>query len=200
MSSEGLPGDERLLEWAHRHAYESRLRPRLHALESGVPYGSAALVYACSACSRSGGRRTAARPLRAMAAGVVAWIVSNVLKLAVERPRPCLHSSRADTHSFPEGPGMVLAAVAVAIWPRSRPIALVAVVCALADARRPARLRQPLAERPARRLDPRRAVRSRSSRASPALARAREARPVGNSPLRGGVSWVRCTFLSWSPK
>lgn len=29
---------------------------------------------------------------------------------------------------------MVLAAIAVAIWPRSRPIALIAAVCAVADA------------------------------------------------------------------
>jgi hypothetical protein len=42
----GLPGEARFLEWAHRRAYESRVGPRLHALESGVPYGSAVLVYA----------------------------------------------------------------------------------------------------------------------------------------------------------
>ena len=45
-SGSGLPGEERFLEWAHRRAYESRVGPRLHALESGVPYGSAVLVYA----------------------------------------------------------------------------------------------------------------------------------------------------------
>jgi membrane-associated phospholipid phosphatase len=72
--------------------------------------------------------------LRAMAAGAVAWIVSDIAKLVVERPRPCLHQLSCGTHSFPEGPGTVLIAVAVAIWPRSRAIALVAVVCALADA------------------------------------------------------------------
>ena len=54
--------------------------------------------------------------------------------LIVERPRPCLHQLSCGTHSFPEGPGMVLAAVAVAIWPTSRAITLVAAVCALADA------------------------------------------------------------------
>ena len=45
-SGSGLPGEERFLEWAHRRAYESRVGPRLHALESGVPYASAVLVYA----------------------------------------------------------------------------------------------------------------------------------------------------------
>jgi membrane-associated phospholipid phosphatase len=130
----GLPGDGRLLNWAHRHAYESRLRPRLHALETAVPYGSAALVYALLvllALRRPADRSPA---LRAMAAGVVAWIASDVVKLLVERPRPCLHQLSCGTHSFPEGPGMVLAAVAVAIWPRSRALALVAGACALADA------------------------------------------------------------------
>jgi membrane-associated phospholipid phosphatase len=130
---EGLPGEGRLLNWAHRQAYESRLRPRLHALESGVPYASAALVYcllALFALRRAEDRGPA---LHAMAAGVVAWIASDVLKLIVERPRPCLDQLSCGTHSFPEGPGMVLAAVAVAIWPRSRAIALLAVVCALAD-------------------------------------------------------------------
>jgi membrane-associated phospholipid phosphatase len=130
----GLPGERRLLDWAQRHAYESPLGPRLHALESAVPYGGAALVYgllAVLALRREDGRSPA---LRAMAAGVVAWLVSDVAKLLVERPRPCLHSISCGTHSFPEGPGMVFAAIAVAIWPRSRPIALVAVICALADA------------------------------------------------------------------
>jgi membrane-associated phospholipid phosphatase len=130
----GLPGEARFLEWAHRRAYESRVGPRLHALESGVPYGSAVLVYAllgALALKRPDERGPA---LTAMAAGVVAWISSNVLKLAVERPRPCLHFVSCGNHSFPEGPGMVLAAIAVAIWPRSRPIALVAVACALTDA------------------------------------------------------------------
>ena len=92
---------------------------------------------------------------------------------------------------------MVLAALAVAIWPTSRAIALVAVACALADA----------------------AVQLGYGshwpsdllgawvlgglcgfvvpRAAGQLARARG---KGNSPLGGGVSWVRCTFLSWSPK
>jgi membrane-associated phospholipid phosphatase len=131
---EGLPGEGRLLEWAHRQAYESRLRPRLHALESGVPYGSAGLVYcllAVLALRRIGYRGPA---LRAMAAGVAAWIASNAVKLIVERPRPCLHELSCGHHSFPEGPGMVLAAVAVAIWPSSRGIALIAVTCALVDA------------------------------------------------------------------
>ena len=131
---QGLLGEGRLLNWAHRQAYESRLRPRLHALESAVPYGGAGLVYillALLALRRMDDRSPA---LRAMAAGVVAWITSNVVKLIVERPRPCLHELSCGTHSFPEGPGMVLAAVAVAIWPRSRAIALIAVICALADA------------------------------------------------------------------
>jgi membrane-associated phospholipid phosphatase len=131
---EGQPGEERLVRWAHRQAFESRLRPRLHQLETAVPYGSAALVYgllALLALRRPADRGAA---VRAMAAGVAAWIVSDVVKLLVERPRPCLHQLSCGTHSFPEGPGMVLAAVAVAIWPRSRAIALVAVVCALADA------------------------------------------------------------------
>jgi hypothetical protein len=130
----GLPGEERIVRWAHEHAYGSRVRPRLHALETAVPYGSAALVYgllAVLALRRDENRRPA---LRAMAAGVVAWIASNVAKLVVERPRPCLDQLSCGTHSFPEGPGVVLIALAVAIWPRSRAIALVAVVCALADA------------------------------------------------------------------
>jgi membrane-associated phospholipid phosphatase len=131
--SEGLPGEARLVRWAHRHAYESRLRPRLHALESAIPYGGAALLLCLLGwlALRHDEDRSAA--LRAMAAGAVAWIVSHVVKLLVERPRPCLHQLSCGTHSFPEGPGMVFAAVAVAIWPKSRPITLVAVGCALAD-------------------------------------------------------------------
>jgi membrane-associated phospholipid phosphatase len=132
--SEGLPGDARLLDWVHRHAYESLLRPRLHALETAVPYGSAALVYcllAVLALRRPDDRSPA---LRAMAAGVVAWLVSDAVKLIVERPRPCVPQLSCGTHSFPEGPGMVLAALAVASWPHSRAIALVAVVCGLTDA------------------------------------------------------------------
>jgi undecaprenyl-diphosphatase len=131
---EGLPGEGRLLRWAHREAYESRLRPRLHALETAVPYGGAALVYcllALLALRRLDDRSAA---LRAMVAGIAAWIVSGIAKLLVERPRPCLHQLSCGTHSFPEGPGMVLAAVAVAIWPSSRTLALVAALCALADA------------------------------------------------------------------
>ena len=135
MSSDwGLPGDGRLLNWVHQHAYDSRLRPRLHALETGVPYGSALLVYALLAWLAVRREEDRSPALRAMAAGVVAWLVSDVVKLAVERPRPCVHSLSCGTHSFPEGPGMVLAAVAVAIWPRSRPLAVVAGVCAVADA------------------------------------------------------------------
>jgi membrane-associated phospholipid phosphatase len=128
-----LPGEERLLEWAHRRAFESRLRPRLHTLETALPYGGCALVYCLLGFLAL---RTATRgpALRAMAAGVVGWILSDALKVLVERPRPCIDRLACGTHSFPEGPGMVLAAVAVAIWPSSRPIALVAVVCAGADA------------------------------------------------------------------
>jgi membrane-associated phospholipid phosphatase len=131
--SDGLLGEGRLLDWAHRQAYDSRLRPRLHALETAVPYGSALLVYALLALLALRRAEDRSPALRAMAAGVVAWIVSDVVKLVVERPRPCLHQLSCGTHSFPEGPGMVLAAVAVAIWPRSRAIALVAAVCAVAD-------------------------------------------------------------------
>ena len=132
--SSSVPGDGRLLEWVYRHAHESRFRPRLHLLESAVPYSGAAVVYgllSLLAFRREDDRGPA---VRAMAAGVVAWILSNALKLAVERPRPCLDAVSCGNHSFPEGPGMVLAAVAVAIWPRSRPIAIVAAVWALADA------------------------------------------------------------------
>ncbi|HET6173457.1 MAG TPA: phosphatase PAP2 family protein [Gaiellales bacterium] len=131
--TKGLPGEERLVLWANRHAYESRLRPRLHALETAVPYGGAALLYCLLgllALRRIDDRSPA---LRAMAAGVAAWILSDLLKLLVERPRPCLHQLSCGTHSFPEGPGMVFAAVAVAIWPTSRGITAVAVVCALVD-------------------------------------------------------------------
>ena len=132
--TEGLPGEERLVGWAHRHAYESRLRPRLHALETAVPYTSAAIVYGLLALLALRRIEDRGPALRAMAAGVVAWILSDIVKLIVERPRPCLHQLSCGTHSFPEGPGMVLAAAAVAIWPTSRAIALVAAVCALADA------------------------------------------------------------------
>jgi membrane-associated phospholipid phosphatase len=131
--SSGLPGEGRFVRWAHERAYDSRLRPRLHLLESTVPYGGAALVYVLLGvlALRERTRRPA---LRAMAAGVVAWITSDVLKILFERQRPCLHPYSCGTHSFPEGPGMVLAALAVAIWPTSRGIAAVAAVCALADA------------------------------------------------------------------
>ena len=132
--TEIVPGEGRLLNWAHREAYESRLRPHLHALETAVPYGSAALVYGLLGLLALRREEDRSPALRAMAAGVVAWILSNVLKLAVERPRPCLHQFSCGIHSFPEGPGMVLAAVGVAIWPRSRAITAVAAVCALADA------------------------------------------------------------------
>ena len=131
---EALPGEERIVRWAHRHAYESRLRPRLHALETAVPYGGAALVFCLLGLLAVRKIEDRSAALRAMTAGVVAWILSDVAKLLVERPRPCLHQLSCGNHSFPEGPGTVLAAVAVAIWPRSRAIALVAVACALADA------------------------------------------------------------------
>lgn len=131
---DGLPGEGRLVRWAHREAYESRLRPRLHALETAVPYGGAALVYCLLGLLALRRLEDRSAALRAMAAGIAAWIVSGIAKLLVERPRPCLHQLSCGTHSFPEGPGMVLAAVAVAIWPNSRAIALVAVLCALADA------------------------------------------------------------------
>jgi membrane-associated phospholipid phosphatase len=130
----GLPGEERLVRWAHRHAYGSRLRPHLHALETAVPYGGAVLVYGLLGLLALRRVEDRSPALRAMAAGVVAWIVSDVVKLLVERPRPCLHQLACGTHSFPEGPGMVFAAVAVAIWPKSRAITLVSAVCALADA------------------------------------------------------------------
>jgi membrane-associated phospholipid phosphatase len=129
----GLPGDERLLVWAHRHAYDSRLRGRLHLLESAVPYGGCALVYCLlGVLALRDATRSAA--LRAMSAGVAAWLASDILKFLVDRPRPCLTRFSCGPQSFPEGPGMVLAAVAVAVWPSSRPIAVVAVLCALADA------------------------------------------------------------------
>jgi membrane-associated phospholipid phosphatase len=129
----GLPGDERLLSWAHRQAYASHLRGRLHVLEAGIPYGGCALVYCLLGllALRDETRRAA---LGAMAAGVVAWLVSDVLKEVVERPRPCLDRFACGGPSFPEGPGMVLAAIAVAVWPTSRPIAAIAALCALADA------------------------------------------------------------------
>ena len=130
----GLPGEGRLLRWMHGHAYETRFQPRFRQLESIVPYGGAALVY-CLLVLLAARREDDRGPaVRAMAAGVVAWLVSDVLKLLVERPRPCLDMVGCGHHSFPEGPGMVFAAIAVAIWPRSRAIAAVAVACALADA------------------------------------------------------------------
>jgi membrane-associated phospholipid phosphatase len=129
----GLPGDERLLLWAHRRAHDSRLRPHLSALETAIPYGGCALIYGLLGllALRDATRGPA---LRAMAAGVAAWILSNVLKLIVARPRPCLTQFTCGQHSFPEGPGMVLAAIAVAIWPTSRPLAVLAAVCAVVDA------------------------------------------------------------------
>jgi membrane-associated phospholipid phosphatase len=129
----GLPGEARLLEWAHRRAYDSRLRPRLHTLETAIPYGSCALVY-CLLGFLALRDATRAAALRAMAAGVVAWILSDILKLVVARPRPCVTPFSCGPQSFPEGPGMVLAAVAVAIWPTSRALAVLAALCAVADA------------------------------------------------------------------
>jgi membrane-associated phospholipid phosphatase len=129
----GLPGEGRLLEWAHRRAFESRLRPRLHTLETAIPYSGCALVY-CLLGFLALRDATRGPAVRAMVAGVAAWIVSDALKVLVERPRPCLDQLSCGTHSFPEGPGMVLAAVAIAILPSSRPIAIVAAVCAVADA------------------------------------------------------------------
>ena len=52
----------------------------------------------------------------------------------VDRPRPCLTRFSCGGNSFPEGPEMVLAAIAVAVWQSSRPIAVIAALCALADA------------------------------------------------------------------
>jgi membrane-associated phospholipid phosphatase len=129
----GLPGERRLLEWAHRHAYASRLGPHLPALETAVPYGSAALVYGLLAMVALRRERDRGAALVAMATGVMAWIASDLAKLIVERPRPCLNHISCGSHSFPEGPGAVLVAMAVAIWPRSRALAAVAVLCALAD-------------------------------------------------------------------
>jgi len=131
--SSSLPGEGRFVRWAHERAYDSSLRPRLHLLESTVPYGGAAIVYLLLGllALRDATRRPA---LHAMAAGVVAWITSDALKILFERQRPCLHPYSCGIHSFPEGPGMVLAALAVAIWPTSRGITAVAAVCALADA------------------------------------------------------------------
>jgi undecaprenyl-diphosphatase len=131
---EGLPGELRLLQWSHRHAAESRLGSRLHQLETAVPYGSAAVVYCLLAGLALHWPESRGAALRAMAAGVVAWLVSDIAKALVSRPRPCLHPFACGSQSFPEGPGMVLSALAVAIWPTSRTIALVAAGCALADA------------------------------------------------------------------
>jgi membrane-associated phospholipid phosphatase len=132
--SEGLPGEQRLLQWAHRHAAESRLGPRLHQLDTAVPYASAALVYCLLGWVALQWPESRAAALRAMAAGLVAWIASDIVKLLVARPRPCLTQFVCGSHSFPEGPGMVLVALAVAIWPTSRAITLVAAGCAVADA------------------------------------------------------------------
>ncbi len=131
---QGLPGEERLLHWAHRRAYASPLGPRLHALETAVPYGGAALVYALLALLALKREQDRGPALVAMGTGVVAWIASDVAKLIVERPRPCLDQISCGTHSFPEGPGVVLVAIAVAICPRSRSLAAIAGLCALADA------------------------------------------------------------------
>jgi undecaprenyl-diphosphatase len=132
--SAGLPGERRLLEWVGRQTYDSPLRGRLHALETGVPYGGAALVY-CLLGLLALRRREDRRPaLVAAAAGVLGWVASDAVKLLVERSRPCIEGHACGGHSFPEGPGTVLVAIAVAIWPHSRAVALVAGVCALADA------------------------------------------------------------------
>jgi membrane-associated phospholipid phosphatase len=131
---DGLPGEERLLLWAHRHAIESRFGPRLHQLETGVPYGSAAVIYCLLGWLALQWPEARGAALRAMGAGVVAWITSDIVKALVARPRPCLHQYVCGSQSFPEGPGTVLIALAVAIWPTSRTIALIAVGCALLDA------------------------------------------------------------------
>jgi membrane-associated phospholipid phosphatase len=130
----GLPGEERFLRWAHTHAVDSRLGPRLHQLETVVPYSSAALVYCLLAWLALQRPESRGAALRAMAAGAVAWLLSDAAKALVARPRPCLHQLVCGSQSFPEGPGMVLSALAVAIWPSSRTIALIATGCALADA------------------------------------------------------------------
>jgi membrane-associated phospholipid phosphatase len=131
---DGLPGEERLLQWAHRHAVDSRFGPRLHQLETAVPYGSATVVYCLLAWLALVSPQSRGAALRAMAAGVVGWITSDIVKALVSRPRPCLHQFVCGSQSFPEGPGTVLMALAVAIWPTSRTIALIAAACALADA------------------------------------------------------------------
>jgi undecaprenyl-diphosphatase len=131
---EGLPGEERLLRWAHRQALDSPFGSRLHQLETAVPYGSAAVVYCLLAWLALQWPESRSAALRAMAAGVVAWITSDVVKVLVSRPRPCLHQFVCGSQSFPEGPGTVLVALAVAIWPTSRTIALIAAAGALADA------------------------------------------------------------------
>jgi membrane-associated phospholipid phosphatase len=129
-----LPGDERLVLWAHRHAVESRFGPRLSQLETAVPYGSATVLYCLLAWLALEWPESRGAALRAMVAGVVAWVASDVVKALVARPRPCLHEFACSSGSFPEGPGTVLVALAVAIWPTSRTIALLAAACALADA------------------------------------------------------------------
>jgi membrane-associated phospholipid phosphatase len=131
---EGLPGEERLLQWAHRQAVDSPLRPHLHQLETAVPYGSATVIYCLLAWLALQWPESRGAALRAMAAGVAGWIASDIVKLLVSRPRPCLHQFVCGSQSFPEGPGTVLVALAVAIWPTSRTIALLAAGCALADA------------------------------------------------------------------
>ena len=91
---------------------------------------------------------------------------------------------------------MVLAAVAVAIWPRSRAIALVAVVCALADAA----VQLGYGSHWPSDLLGAWILGGACGFAVPRVARALRRARKGNSPLGDGVSLVRCTFLSWSPK
>ena len=129
-----LPGEERLLEWFHRQADASPLRGRLHALETGVPYTAAALVYCLLGALALRRREDRAPAQLAGLAGVLGWVASDLAKRLVERPRPCLDAFACGGQSFPEGPGTVLVAIAVAIWPRSRAVAAVAVACAIADA------------------------------------------------------------------
>jgi undecaprenyl-diphosphatase len=134
MREEWLRGEGRLVQWAHRNAVDSPIGPRLHQLETAVPYGAATVLYLLLAWLALQRLESRGWALRAMLAGVVAWLSSDAVKAIVDRPRPCVHQFVCGSQSFPEGPGTVLVALAVAVWPSSRWIALLAAACALADA------------------------------------------------------------------
>ena len=68
----------------------------------------------------------------ALGAGITAWAITRVLKPVIGREGPGGPLEAADG-SFPQGPGAAAVAIAVAIWPTSRRLALIFAAIALVD-------------------------------------------------------------------